>query len=75
MSTYENNRGLAGKVITWILVGIVAIVVLKLAAAIAGLVVGLGFFLLFTVGPILLLGWLVLKALRHLTREPSDVTI
>ncbi len=68
MSGYRDNGTVLGRLATWLLIGIVALVALKVAAALTGAVLSLGFFLLFTVGPILLVGWLVMKLLRAFAR-------
>jgi len=47
---------------------LLAIAALKLAFWVLGAAVGVGFWLIFTIGPILLVGWLVMKAFRFLTR-------
>jgi hypothetical protein len=54
------------KLITFFIVGLVAIVLLRGILWIAGAAFGLGLFLLFTVGPILLIGWIVVRAARWL---------
>ena len=68
MSGYANNGTTIGRIATWFLIGIVALIALKLLGAIVGAVIGLGMALLFTVGPILLIGWLVMKMLRGFSR-------
>lgn len=60
MSTY-GEKSLLGKLVTWVLVALVAIAVLKLAFWVFGAALGIGAWLLFTLGPILLIGWLVMK--------------
>ena len=74
MNTFENQGITLGKVLTWIVIGIVAIIVIKLALSLAGFVIGLGFMALFTLGPIILIGWLILKVLRYFSRESGDAT-
>ncbi len=68
MSTYANNGSLLGRLLTYLVVAIVAIAVIKLAFWVFGAALGLGFFLLFTVGPILLVGWIVVKLFGLMTR-------
>ena len=75
MDTYTNESGMVGKIATWFLIGVLAVVALKVGLAIAGVVIGIGFVALFTVGPILLIGWAIVKALRYLTREPREFTV
>jgi hypothetical protein len=74
MSTYQNGSPL-GRIVTWVLVGVVAIVAIKVAFAIAGLVIGVGSIVLFTLGPILLAGWLIVMALRYFTRDRNDIAV
>ena len=73
MSTYNNEKSLLSTLVTWLIVAILAIAALKMAFWVLGVVVGLGFHLLFTLGPILLVGWLVMKLIRYFSR-PSDTT-
>ncbi|HET7276343.1 MAG TPA: hypothetical protein VFI91_14330 [Longimicrobiaceae bacterium] len=66
MNTYDNGKSLAGKLLTWFFVALLAIAVLKLAFWVFGAALGIGTFLLFTVGPILLVGWMLMKVVRFL---------
>ncbi|MFW5947718.1 MAG: hypothetical protein ACOCUW_04430 [Gemmatimonadota bacterium] len=59
------------QVLTWIVIGLVAVVALKAVLGLLGMAVGLVSFLLFTVGPILLVGWLAVKAWKAFTKEPA----
>lgn len=68
MSTYPNEKSLLSKLVTWFFVALLAIAALKMAFWVLGVVVGLGFHLLVTLGPILLIGWLVIRVYRALTR-------
>ncbi len=70
MTTYRNERSLLGKLATWFFVALLAIAALKMAFWVVGAAVGIGTWMLFTVGPILLVGWLVLKLVRRLG-EPN----
>lgn len=73
------NSSLLGKVVTWTIVGILAVIALKIALRLIGFLVGLAgmllgilMFLVFTVGPVLLLGWLAMKAWKAFARgEPA----
>jgi hypothetical protein len=67
MSTYGGNGSLLGRLITYMLIALVGIVVLKMAFWVFGAALGLGAFILFTVGPILLIGWVVVKVYGMLT--------
>lgn len=69
MSGYSGGESLLGKVLKWTVIGLVAIVASKVILLLLSAVVGAGMFVLFTLGPIALVGWLILKLLRHLTRE------
>jgi hypothetical protein len=71
--TTRTDRSPMRSVLTLLAIGIAAIVALKIAFGIAALVIGLFFTALFTLGPILLVGWIILKALRFFTRE-SEAT-
>ncbi|HUE97377.1 MAG TPA: hypothetical protein VMN39_12005 [Longimicrobiaceae bacterium] len=75
MSDYTNGGSTVGTVLKWIIIGILAIVVIKVGLTITGLVIGFGFFALFTVGPILLIGWLVLKVLRSFSNRTDSPVI
>ena len=70
MTTYTNERSPIGRLVTWFFVALLAIAALKLAFWLLGMVFGIGTWLLFTVGPILLVGWVVLKAIRWLGKPP-----
>lgn len=65
------NRSLAGKLLTWFLTALLVIAAIKLTFFLLGATMGLVSFLLFTVGPILLVGWLVVKLVGFFTREPE----
>jgi hypothetical protein len=68
MSTY-GEKSLLGKLVTWFFIALLAIAALKLAFWVFGAALGVGAWLFFTVGPILLVGWLVVKLFRYLTRN------
>ena len=65
------NASLLGTLISWFFVALLAIAALKLAFWVFGAALGIGTWLLFTVGPILLVGWLIVKIFRALSR-PRD---
>lgn len=69
MSTHPNDRSMAGRLITWFFVALLAVAALKLAFWAVRVALGVGGFLLFTVGPILLLGWLVVKVVRFFSSD------
>lgn len=66
MSTYNGEKTLLGKMVTWLFVALLAIAALKLAFWVVGAAIGIGTWVLFTIGPILLVGWLVIKLVRWL---------
>lgn len=73
MGTYDDNKSLFGKLLTWFFVALLVIAALKLSFWVVGVAFGLGSFLLFTIGPILLVGWLAMKIIRYLTKkDPYD---
>lgn len=72
------EKSLLSRIITWTIIGVLAILALKILAHLLGFVIGLvgmvfgiAMFLLFTVAPILLLGWLAMKAWRAFSKEPE----
>ena len=69
--TNDGERSLLGTLISWFFVALLAIAALKLAFWVFGAALGIGTWLLFTVGPILLVGWLIVKIFRALSR-PRD---
>lgn len=71
MTSYSNDRSLLSKLLTWFFVALLAIALLKMAFWVVGAAVGIGTWVLFTVGPILLVGWLVLKLIRWMG-EPRN---
>lgn len=64
----NGERSLLGTLVSWFFVALLAIAALKLAFWVFGAALGLGAWLLFTVGPILLVGWLIVKLVRYLSR-------
>lgn len=60
-----------GRLLSWFLVALLFIGALKLAFWLVAAAVGFGTWVLFTLGPILLVGWLVLKIFRHFSRPDS----
>ncbi|HEX7088531.1 MAG TPA: hypothetical protein VF192_00250 [Longimicrobiales bacterium] len=69
---------LLAEVATWVIMGAVALVALKLVLGVLGAVLGAAFgvlsFLLFTVAPFALAGWVVMKGVERLRRRdaPAD---
>ena len=68
----EHDTSLLKQILTWTVVGIVAVLALKLVFRLMGMAFGLVSFLLFTVGPILLIGWLAVKAWNAFTKQPVE---
>lgn len=71
------NKSLLSRIATWTILGLLAIIALKIVVrllvfllGLMGMVFGITVFLLFTVGPVVLLGWLALKAWGAYTRDP-----
>lgn len=60
------------QILTWTAVGIVAVLAIKFVLGLVGAAFGLVGFLLFTVGPILLVGWLALKAWEAFSKKPNQ---
>ena len=67
------NKSLVKQVLTWTVVGILAVLAIKFVLGLLGMAFGLVTFLLFTVGPILLVGWLAVKAWNAFAKEPNGV--
>ena len=72
------KKSLLVRIITWTVVGLLALIVIKLAVrllgflvGLAGMLLGLLMFLVFTAGPIVLIGWLTVKAWQALTRPTA----
>lgn len=68
----EENTSLLGRIVTWGIIGLVAILAVKIVLAVLGVVLGFAGFLLFTVAPILLVGWLAMKAWRAFTQPVTE---
>ena len=74
MTGYSGGESVLAKGMKWMVIGLVAIVALKVALLLLGAAVGASMFVLFTLGPIVLVGWLVMKLLRFFTRETRTVS-
>lgn len=66
-----SNSSLLRTLLTWLAVALLAIAALRLAFFLLGLAWSLGVFLLFTVVPLVLVGWLGVKVYRFFTRDPE----
>jgi hypothetical protein len=60
-----------GSILRFFLVGLLAIVAIGIVLKVVGVVLGISFFLLFTVGPIALVGYVVLRLVRPKHKEIS----
>ena len=76
----SENGSLLGKIVTWTVIGILAVIAFKIALrligflmGLAGMVLGMVMFLVFTVGPIVLLGWLAMKAWKAFARQEPAI--
>lgn len=73
----ESRRpSLLAEVLTWVVVGVLALFALKVAfgvlrvlGAVFGIVLGILLTLVFTVLPLVVLGWLVMKVIERLRRR------
>jgi hypothetical protein len=72
MESNGSARSFASTAVLLLVVGVAAIVAVKLTLAVAGIILGLFLAAVFTVGPILLVGWLVLKGLRRFAGPPAN---
>ena len=57
--------------VTLLVIGVVAIIGIKLLFFVSGFAIKAIFFVLFTLGPIILVGWLVMRLLRYFSRDSS----
>jgi hypothetical protein len=67
----DSRDSLAGRLLTYFFIALLAIAALKLAFWVLGVALGIGYFLLVTVVPVLFVGWLVVKIFRFFTRPPT----
>lgn len=75
MNNSGSNSGGVATLFKWLLFIVLAIVALKVLFVVAGFAMSILFFILFVLGPILLVGWLIVKGLRYLTRDLPDQPI
>lgn len=54
----EKHGSLLGRMLKWLAIGLLAILAIKIAFGLVGTVMGLALFVVFKLGPILLLAWL-----------------
>jgi hypothetical protein len=67
----EDNGSFLATIVKWAIIIIVAAVALKLILGLLGMVLGFAAFLLFTVAPLVLVGWLIMKAWQAFTKAPA----
>lgn len=74
----EESKSLFSQAVKWIIIGMLAVLAIKIIGRLlaflfgmVGLAFGIVGFLLFTVGPIVLVGWLAMKAWQAFTKEPA----
>jgi hypothetical protein len=71
MGTYNGEKTMLGQLVTWAFVALLALAAIKLAFWVFGAALGLGMMammLIFRLAPIILVGWLVVKLIRYLSR-------
>jgi hypothetical protein len=61
--------GFGSRLLTGSVLAVIGLITVKVLMALFGAVMGFVSFLLFTVLPILLIGWLVLKVIKQLKRD------
>ncbi len=67
-----NGKSDFEKVLTWIVIVILAFAALKIVATVLGIAFALGGFLLFRVLPLVLIVWLVYKAIEWMTGKKDS---
>lgn len=76
----SENGSLLGRIVKWTIIAVLAVIAFRIAVrlaafviGLAGMALGLAMFVLFTVGPLVLLGWLTVKAWRAFAKERPAV--
>lgn len=74
----SENKSLLSRIVTWTIIGVLAVLALKVLGHLLGILIGLAgmvfgvvTFLLFTVGPIALVIWLGMKGWNAFTRPAA----
>jgi hypothetical protein len=62
--TNDGSGSLLGTLFTWVLILILAAIAIRIALWILGVAIGVTAFLLFTLAPLLVIGWIVMKLLQ-----------
>ena len=75
MGTNNGEKTALGRLVTWFFIALLAIAALKLAFWVFGAALGLGMMLIFRLGPILLVGWLVWKLINYFNRTSSEPNV
>lgn len=66
-----DGYSLLASIVKWAIIIVVAVVAIKIALGLLGIVLGLAAFLFFTVLPVLIVGWLIVKAWQMFTNAPA----
>ena len=74
MTGYGNGQSTFGRIVKWLVVGFVAIVAFRVGLFLLGAALKASLFVIFTLGPIVLVGWLVIKFLRWISQSPSSTS-
>ena len=64
--TYD--RPLLSRIITWLIAGLIVVLLLKLTLFLLGKVLGVGLFLALTIVPIIIVGWIAMKLWDAMSR-------
>ncbi len=70
----KNNGSLFKKILKWAVIGFLAIIALKMVFGLLGFAAGLVFFLIFRIGPLVLVIWLGWKAWKYFSEPPKEET-
>jgi len=75
MSDDYERRGMSVEsIVKWMFVGVAVVIALKFALSAVGVFLRFGLFAILALGPILFVGWLILKALRCFSRDKGSST-
>jgi len=62
-----NKGSMIGQLLKWLVIGLLAVLALKIVFGLVGTVIGLALFVVFKLGPLVLLAWLGWKAWQYFT--------
>lgn len=65
------DKSLLASIVKWAIIIVVAVVAIKIALGLLGIVLGFVGFLLFTILPLLVVGWLIVKAWNMFTKATA----